>query len=393
MVETAIPYAEPAAFEELAHRLDRDIKEAGFFSSRFQGKSTEHIIVECADPEKEAGQVVPLNLRKGPCGRPVYGDDLVIDAEDRQAVHADIVILGLFPQEPGFPRAKVVRPSLSDLRKCLKAKYIAQFAEAVDAMIFKFLAGVPGSRQSDLIHPGVMFDQQYNALLRPDLEHFVFSGDAKWIWLLTGEDKMNMRLLDMAILRANSMTERYPDGPKMRPIRVGNSEYYVAIMHPLQLRDLKKDIGEPYWSEIKRNLANSEVNGQPIARDAVGIIGNLILYSHPSIMTYMGGENADMPCASALLLGCQAGMIAYGGFAKGECVADSQANAGIEEKSTFILQRLIGFNKCRYGKEYKESDCGVIRMDTAINPKFMGFSFFDSLASLRMPLRGKWKRG
>lgn len=372
MVENAIPNAEPGMFEELAHRFERDITETGFFSSRFQGKSTEHVIVECAVPEKEAGQVVPLNLRNGPRGRPVYGDDLVIDAEDRHAIHTNLVVLGLFPQEPKFPRAKVARPSLSDLRKCQEERYIAQFAEAVDAMIFKFLAGKPGSRQSDLVHPGVMIDQQYNALLTQDSEHYIFPEDARSKipmarsqWMLTGEDKMSKRLLEFAILRANAMTEQFPEETKMRPIRVGSSEYYVAILHPFQLRDLKRDVGEPCWREIERNLAYSQVNGHPIAKDAVGIIDNLILYSHPRIMTCMGGENADMPCASALFLGCQAGMIAYGGFAKGERAAGSQAKAGHEEKSPLILQRLIGFNKCRYGPELKRKHCGVIRMDTA----------------------------
>ena len=125
------------------------------------------------------------------------------------------------------------------------------------------------------------------------------------------------------------------------------------------------DLGDRGWREIERNLADSEVRGQPIARGAIGIIDNMILYSHPSIATYMGGENADVPCAAALFLGCQAGMIAYGGFAKGERAAGSRTNPEHEGKSPFILQQLIGFNKCRYGREFGNCDCGVIRMDTA----------------------------
>ena len=210
-----------------------------------------------------------------------------------------------------------------------------------------------------------MIDQQYNAFLPRDGTHYIYAGGASSKHKLTDEDKMNRRLLEIASNRARTMTEDYPMVAEMRPSRIENSEYYVVILHPHQARDLRMDLGDRGWREIERNLADSEVRDQPIAKDALGIIDNMILHSHPGIATYMGGKNADMPCASALFLGCQAGMIAYGGFAKGERDAGSLAIAGHEGKPPFILQQLIGFNKCRYGPEFKKCDCGVIRLDTA----------------------------
>ena len=372
MDKAAIPGVEPEKFEQMAQRLEREIKARGFFSSRFQGKSTEHIIVEGADPEKGASQMFLFNLRDGPHSKPVHGDDLVIDTADKLATHAYSVVMGLFPQEARFPRAKAVKPTLSDLRKCLEEQYVVQFVEAVDAMIIKYLTGSwtfgRDVEQSGLFHPDVTIDQQYNFLFARTFlyqPHYIFAGDAYSKHTLTAEDKLNRGLLDIATGRARMMTEDFRNAPEMRPVRVGNSEYFVAILHPHQASDLRRDLGERGWSEIERNLSDSEVRGQPIARDALGIIDNMILHSHPSIATYMGGENADVPCAAALFLGCQAGMIAYGGFAKGERVADSRTNPEHEENSPFVLQQLIGFNMCRYGPEFDKCECGVIRMDTA----------------------------
>ena len=372
MGNAVIPDAETATFKQLAHRLEREIKARGFFSSRFQGKSTEHIIVEGAGPEKGASEMFLFNLRDGPHCKPVHGDDLVIDTADKLATHAYAVVMGLFPQEARFPRAKVAKPSLSDLRKCLEEQYVVQFVEAVDAMIIKYLTGSwtfgPDVEHTGLFHPDVMIDQQYNVLFARtflDQPHYIFAGDAHSKHTLTAEDKLNRGLLDIATSRARMMTEDYPKAPEMRPARVGNSEYYAVILHPHQAFDLRRDLGERGWSEIEGNLADSEVRGQPAAKDALGIIDNMILYSHPSIATYMGGENADVPCAAALFLGCQAGMIAYGGFAKGERVAGSRRNPKHEKKPPFVLQQLMGFNTCRYGAEFGNCDCGVIRMDTA----------------------------
>lgn len=372
MDKTEIPGAdESGTFEELAHRLEREIKARGFFSSRFQGKSTEHVIVEAADPEMEAGDMFAFNLRTEPRGRPVQGDDLAFDAEDRLATHAHSVVMGLFPQEPGYPRAKVAKPSLSDLRQCLEERHIARFADAVDAMIIKYLSGFwafgPYIEKTVLFPPGVMIDQQYNALFLREAvaSHYMFADDVYSKHSLTAENKLNKRLLDAAASRARTMTEDFPNATVLRPIRVGNSEYFVVIMHPYQARDLRRDLGDRGWSEIERNLADSEARDQPIARDALGIVDNLILYEHPSVVTFMGSEDADLPCAGALLLGCQAGMIAYGGFAKGERPAGSRTSSGDEEESPFILQQLIGFNRCRYGPEFYSCDCGVIRLDTA----------------------------
>lgn len=120
----------------------------GFFSPRFQGESSNSIILERTDPVWESGQDVQFRLRIRPRGAPVYGNDPLVGTEENLSNHMDSVVIGLFPRHQEFEKLNNVTPTPNDIRKCLREQCSEQMAEAIDAMMFDYLTGEPDNNRS-----------------------------------------------------------------------------------------------------------------------------------------------------------------------------------------------------------------------------------------------------
>lgn len=116
--------------------------------------------------------------------------------------------------------------------------------------------------------------------------------------------------------------------PKIRPVRIRGKSYYILLLHPYQVKNLRLETGDHGWQNIQsragvRGLSNPLF--QRMFDDAIGIFDDVILYEYERIETRVAGEvfdNGDTVdagivdgtsmLARALFLGAQAGLLAYG---------------------------------------------------------------------------------
>jgi len=124
--------------------------------------------------------------------------------------------------------------------------------------------------------------------------------------------------------------------PKFRPVMVNGRGYYVLLIHPLQTKALKNETSTVNsWAEVQklarsRGLMNPLFGKEGSGRNRMfdGIVGvwdDVIIYEYDRIQTRVAGEvfdNGDTidaavvdgsyRVARALLLGAQAGCVAWG---------------------------------------------------------------------------------
>jgi len=98
--------------------------------------------------------------------------------------------------------------------------------------------------------------------------------------------------------------------PKLWPIKIGNKEYYVMIIHPDQESDLKTF--DAAWIQAQRE-ANVRGDENPLFEGAVGIWDGVIVHVHEDIaISTTWGSSALLTGASAMFLARQAGAFAWG---------------------------------------------------------------------------------
>lgn len=119
--------------------------------------------------------------------------------------------------------------------------------------------------------------------------------------------------------------------PKFRPLRINGKKYYVMLLHPWQVKQLRNETGTHGWQQIQQNAGVRGLSNPLFQRmfdDAIGVYDDVILYEYDRIQTRVAGEvfdsgdtiHTNVPSgagvARALLLGAQAGVVAWGQMPK-----------------------------------------------------------------------------
>ena len=95
--------------------------------------------------------------------------------------------------------------------------------------------------------------------------------------------------------------------PKIRPIRIQGGSYYVAVLDPFQIRDLRND---EKWINAQQ-YANLRGLKNPIFTGAMGLYNGVVVHESESVPRTETGSSSAM-VGHALLLGAQAGVMANG---------------------------------------------------------------------------------
>ena len=90
--------------------------------------------------------------------------------------------------------------------------------------------------------------------------------------------------------------------PKVLPVNVDGKDYYVLLAHPYQTKALKV---ESAWVNAQRNAGPRSLDN-PIFSGMLGIWDGVVIHEYDRVVLSTGSE------ARALLLGAQAGVIAWG---------------------------------------------------------------------------------
>lgn len=174
---------------------------------------------------------------------------------------------------------------------------------------------------------------------------------------LASTNTFDITLIDLAVLRAKALTSG------IRPIKVGGRSFYVLIMHPSQVTDMRKNTSTGQWLDIqKAAMTGGDVGDNPVFWQAIGMYHGTLMHENARCTNAVA--NAGTAVAStkrALFCGAQAAMLAFG-RASGE----TQKFLWLEELRDFGRQLGIGVSSI-WGllkSQFNGVDFGVQVIDT-----------------------------
>lgn len=195
--------------------------------------------------------------------------------------------------------------------------------------------------------------------------------------------QMNTRLISL-IKRKAIMAS-----PRFRPIRIKGEDFFVMLLHTLQIKSIKAETGDRGWTAIQKDAA---VRGKdnPLFSGAAGLWDGVILQQYDKVATCTGAgssaiaegfqQNATLASrtsdaaasgvsfARALFLGAQAGALAYA-----QLPAWYEKMLDLGRKPAVGTDVLYGAAKTRFNKYTQPSggntaqeDFAAYTVDTAV---------------------------
>jgi len=120
---------------------------------------------------------------------------------------------------------------------------------------------------------------------------------------LSASQTFQLSYLDFAVQIAKTST------PVIRPIKVGSQSYYVAFLHPNQVRNLRTATNTGSWLDIqKQAMAGGEIEENPIFTGALGVYNGVVLHEWVRLPKAPTNSNTRR----AVFAGAQAAAWAYG---------------------------------------------------------------------------------
>jgi N4-gp56 family major capsid protein len=360
MSQTVIPFGDVKAQKKWSANLAVDTLEKSYFSKKFVGKGDNNIIEEKTDLESDQGDRVSFDLSVQLRGKPTQGDQRVKGKEENLKFFTDEVIIDQTRKTVSAGGRMTRKRTAHDMRKVGKNRLGDYWAKYMDELMFIYLSGARGMNE-DFIEDDDFAGHGGNPIQAPDTQHLLFGGDADSKATIVAADKMSVGLIERAVTRAKMMRARDPNTANMVPVTISGEEHYVVVMSPYQEHDMRTATGQTGWLELQKAAASAEGSKNRIFRGSLGMINNVILHSHSSVIRfddYGAGQNVE--AARALFMGRQAGVCAYG-VGKGARFSWQEETDDFGNEPTVCAGTIVGIKKARFNN----ADFGVMALDTA----------------------------
>jgi N4-gp56 family major capsid protein len=131
---------------------------------------------------------------------------------------------------------------------------------------------------------------------------------------LGNDGYFRLSMLDAAVVKARTLAT------PIRPIKLNGMECYVAILHPYQVLDLRRNTNNGQWMDIQKSaMMGGQITNNPIFTGAVGMYNGVIIHEDARIPRAGSGSKTDLGSAvtyldicRGLFFGAQAGCVAFG---------------------------------------------------------------------------------
>jgi len=359
MSQTVIPWGDPKAIKKWSANLAVDMLEKSYFNAKFIGTGANNVIEEKKDLESEPGDRVSFDLSVQLRKSPVSGDNRVKGNGENLKFFTDEIIIDQVRHEVSAGGRMTRKRTVHDLRKVAKDRMGDYWAKWMDELMFMYLAGARGINE-DFIEPDTYTGHASNPLRAPDAQHILFGGDATSKGTIVAADKMNRGIIERAVTRARMMRAKDPETANMVPVKIGSAEHYTCVMSPYQEHDMRTATGETGWLEIQKAAAGADGKSNKLFTGGLGMINNVILHSHSSVIRFNDyGAGSDVEASRALFMGRQAGVYACGMKNGRFDWSEEMEDRGNEPVTT--AGTIVGFSKTRFNGR----DFGIMALDTA----------------------------
>ena len=280
---------------------------------KFVGTDASSMIQILDETQKHPGDKITYGLRMQLTGDGVAGESLLDGNEEALTFFSDALLVDQIRWGVRITGNMTQQRVAYNLREQAKSGLADWISSRFDRVFFNQLAGNANvSRNPSLLYSG------QNALIAPSTANQIFAGSATSEATLTSTMTMTLPLLNQAVLLAKTLT------PAIRPIRLKGGEYYVAFLHPLQIKALRNSVSSNDWNAIYQSaMQGGAINNNPIFTGAAGLYNGVIIHEDANVVYGDNTQNlvfTDLGApatgttnvARALFCGAQAGVIAFG---------------------------------------------------------------------------------
>lgn len=359
MGTTVVAFGDPKAQKKWSANLAVDQRKKSYWENRFIGTDDNKIIQRKTELESDAGDTISFDLCVQMRNKPTYGDAKLEGKEESLRFYTDQVMIDQVRHAVSAGGKMSRKRTSHDMRTIAKSRLGDYFARLVDELFFIYLSGARGINE-DFIEDTSYTGFAANPLQAPDADHLLFGGSAVSKATLQATDKMTRQVVEKALNKAEMMQARNPETANMVPVTNGSEDQYVMLMSPDSAYDLRVS-DTSGWLDIQKAATAAEGRDNPIFLGGLGMIGGAVLHKHRSVIRFNDyGSGANVAASRALLLGRQAGVVAYG-TTGGLRYSWEENTKDYGNEPTVASGFIAGMKKTRFnGKDF-----GVISVDVA----------------------------
>jgi N4-gp56 family major capsid protein len=216
------------------------------------------------------------------------------------------------------------------------------WSERFDTMFFNLACGYT-----------VETDDRYSGLhstpTAPTANNIFRPGSASNDQSITKADIFDLELLDKAVNRAKIAS------PQIRPVKHEGGEYYICVLHPNTVRQLRTS-NTKWYGEMRDALKGGSIANNPVFTGALGASNGCVFYESNYVTSGVDesdtSEEADVK--RNVLLGAQSICMAFGkGYGPGQWdmvveTKDYKNQTGLAVGAIFGMKKTV-FNSVDYG--------------------------------------------
>lgn len=349
----------PQAVKRWATGLAMDVDTKSYFGRKFIGTGMNNVIERKVDLEDDAGDEIRFDLSMRLRGEMTYGDDIVEGKEDQLSFYQDTVKIDQARKGASAGGRMTRKRTLHDYRKLARELTGIYIAEWQDDGLFAYLSGTLSAVNEDNKFT-VAFAG--NPIQAPDADHIMYAGAATSKATVAAGDKMTVNLIERAATKAAMLNAVNPDVVDMTPVAVEGGSHFIMLMNPWNQFDLRTETGEAGWIRYQQAAATAEGRNSPLFKGSVGMIADVVLHTHKRVRRFSDyGAGSNVPATRSLLLGRQAGVIAYGAAGNGSRMTWVEKMTDADNQVAIYCGCISGFKKTRFNNR----DFGVISIDAA----------------------------
>lgn len=364
-MRTTFGIGSPQAVKRWSNALAEQTAKQAYFT-KFEGEGQNNIIQTKMDLAQGSGDEIRFDLRMKLRGDVTEGDAVLEGNEENLTFNQDRVRIDQVRKAADSGGRMSKQRTLHNLRSIARDSVAEYLAEWTDELKIVYLSGAaPGT----YVNQDSMIRRPFadNPIEAPDARHMAYGGSATSKASLEATHKMSREVVERVSVMPKMMTATDASGNtvKMQPVTVEGGKHFVMLMSPYQMYDLRNETGAAGWLEVQKAAAGAEGKSNPIFKGNAGMINNVVLHEHENVRRFADyGAGGGVEAHRALLMGAQAGVLAYG---NGNGNGNSQRFQWVEKdhdygNSVAIAGGFIGgFKKTRFAG----SDFGVIAVDTA----------------------------
>lgn len=362
MARSIVGLGDSKAVKKFSGMLAVDVARDMYWERKFigKGRTASAPIMQLTELENDAGEQITYDLSMQLTQQPIEGDDAQEGTEEALRFFTDAVLIDQARGGVSGGGRMTRKRTLHNMRMVGKDRMAEWWARMFDEQIFIYLSGARGIN-ADYIFPVGYTGRANNAITAPDAYHLHVAGGHAKATVVVG-DTMSLAEIDKALVKAKTMGGGSQGVPRIKPITIDGEKHFVVVMSTQQAYDMRTATGTGGWLDVQKAMATCEGKNSKIAKGGLGMHNNVFLHEHDAVIRFSDyGDGANVPAARALLLGNQAGVLAYGSPGTGLRYDWHEESRDNGNEVVISSSCIFGFKK----STFNGLDFGLVAIDTA----------------------------